>query len=267
MAAGGATTAGQLYVKMLKKIVPSSMCAILYPSDPDAVIPPGNSLAEFDGVAWTGCSLTVYDDSPEVRNQISLCRSVFDVKIPSFGSCWAAQIAAVAAGGICRANPNGREMGIARKIELTPEGRAHPMYEGKSKVFDAFISHVDEITHLPPGSVNLAGNAFTKIQAISVVYNGGVFWGLQYHPEYDLHEMARLTWCRLEKLIELKFFETRRAGERYVEFLETLNADPSRFDLSWLLGIDSDITSEDVRQIEVRNWVHRLVLPMMQLRR
>ena len=58
-------------------------------------------------------------------------------------------MAVVAAGGTVRANPRGREMGIARKIALTPEGRGHPLYAGKGSVFDAFISHVDEITHLP----------------------------------------------------------------------------------------------------------------------
>ena len=267
LVAGGATTAGELYAKMLKKISPNCVCQIVYPSDNDASLPSQSSLIEYDGLAWTGCSLTVYDNVPAVHNQIELCRKAFEAKIPSFGSCWAAQIAVVAAGGICKPNPNGREMGIARKINLTPDGRAHPMYEGKSSVFDAFISHVDEITHLPPGSINLAGNAFTNIQAVSVIYKGGIFWGLQYHPEYDLHEMARLTWCRLNKLIELKFFENREAGENYVDLLETLHSNPTRKDIEWLLGVDADVIQEDFRQLEVQNWVNRLVLPTMQMRR
>ena len=141
------------------------------------------------------------------------------------------------------------------------------MYEGKSNVFDAFISHVDEITHLPPGSMSLAGNTFTNIQAVSVKYRGGIFWGLQYHPEYDLHEMARLTWCRLDKLIELKFFENCVAGKKYVDLLETLHSNPTRRDIEWLLGVDTDVTQEGIRQLEVQNWVNRLVLPTMQMRR
>ena len=51
------------------------------------------------------------------------------------------QMAAVAAGGEVRKNPHGREMGFARKLRLTAEGRVHPMYEGKPDVFDGFISH------------------------------------------------------------------------------------------------------------------------------
>lgn len=261
LAAGGAGRAGDLYVRMLKKCLPGAECDVVHPADPGASLPKGAALEQYDGIAWTGCSLTIYEDDPRVGPQIELARAAFESKVPSFGSCWAAQIAVVAAGGIVRANPRGREMGIARKIGLTPEGRGHPLYFGKANVFDAFISHVDEITHLPAGSVLLASNAFTHVQAVSVTHKGGMFWGLQYHPEYDLHELARLTWCRIEKLVKLGFFRDRDAAERYVNLLETLHQDPSRKDIAWLLGIDEDVTNEDVRLTEVRNWIEQLVLP------
>ena len=71
--------------------------------------------------------------------------------LPSFGSCFAAQLVAVAAGGSVRANPKGREFGLARKIELSAAGRAHPLFAGKPAVFDAYTSHGDEVDTLPPG--------------------------------------------------------------------------------------------------------------------
>ncbi|MSO84687.1 MAG: type 1 glutamine amidotransferase [Rhodospirillales bacterium] len=265
--AGGAGVAGELYAAMLKRILPSVRCDILYPSDPDATLPTGQALSGYDGIAWTGCSLTVYHDTPEVRGQIELARAGFAVQVPSFGSCWAAQIAVVAAGGIVSANPRGREMGVARKIALTAEGRGHPMYAGKASVFDAFISHDDEITHLPPGAVLLASNAFSRVQAVSVVHQGGVFWGLQYHPEYDLREMARLSWCRIEKLVKRGFFKDRAAAEAYIRLLEALHQDPARKDIAWLLGIDDDVMNTDVRTLEVRNWIEVLVLPTLARRR
>ena len=267
LAAGGASVAGDLYAAMIGQVVAGARCDVVFPSDPGVGLPRGAALAGYDGIAWTGCSLTVYDDTPEVRAQIDFARAAFASGVPSFGSCWAAQIAVVAAGGSVRANPRGREMGIARKIALTPEGRDHPMYAGKASVFDGFISHVDEVTHLPPGAVVLASNAFTRVQAVSVTYQGGTFWGLQYHPEYDLHEMARLVFCRLEILTEQGFFKDRQAGEAYVNHLEALHQDPARRDIAWLLGIDDDVMNEDVRRLEVRNWVQRLVLPAMALRR
>ncbi|NQW00240.1 MAG: type 1 glutamine amidotransferase [Rhodospirillales bacterium] len=264
--AGGATAAGIQYVKMLQKINPDIRCDIIYPSDPGTAVPAGKALSDYDGVAWTGCSLTVFEDTPEVNTQLGFARACFEAGVPGFGSCWAAQIAVVAAGGICRANPHGREMGFARKVLLSDAGRSHPMYEGKARVFDAYISHVDEITHIPPGTVVLAGNAFTPIQSVSVLYGGTPFWGLQYHPEYDLYEMARLTWCRIDKLMALGFFKDRQAGEKHVALLEALHADPNRFDLSWRLGIDADILDEDVRRLEVRNWISKLVIPTMLAR-
>jgi len=109
--------------------------------------------------------------------------------------------------------------------------------------------------------VLLASNDFTRVQSVSVTYQGGTFWGLQYHPEYDLHEMARLTWCRIPKLMSLGFFRTREDGEAYVDLLETLHQDPSRYDIAWKLGIDADIMNEEVRRTEVRNWINRLVIP------
>ncbi|RMD62188.1 MAG: type 1 glutamine amidotransferase [Alphaproteobacteria bacterium] len=267
LARGGATPAGELYARMLKECAPGCHVDIVYPADPDSALPSGAAIAQYDGIAWTGSSLTIYADDPKVAPQIEFARAAFEARVPSFGSCWAAQIAVVAAGGLCAANPRGREMGIARKIALTPEGRAHPLYTGKKSVFDAFISHEDEVTHLPPGASVLASNDFCRVQAVSVVHKGGVFWGLQYHPEYDLHELARLCYCRKQRLVDKGFFKDLDAAQAYVDLLETLHQDPGRRDIAWLLGIDEDVMNEDVRRAEVRNWINLLVVPAIRQRR
>lgn len=264
LTAGGASTAGVLYETMLKRHCPTAHIDILYPADPDAVLPNGSAIGDYDAVAWTGSSLTVYDGSPGVKAQIEFARAVFAAQVPSFGSCWAAQIAVLAAGGTCAKHPRGREMFVARKISLTPEGRAHPLYTDKKSVFDAWISHDDEITHLPHGAVRLAGNDFTQVQSVAVTHLGGVFWSLQYHPEYDLHEMARLIFCRQQKLTDLGFFADTAAAQALVDKLEALHQDPGRKDLAWGLGLDDDIANPDIRQAEVGNWINHLVLPNMR---
>ena len=269
LAAGGATQAADLYVGMLQDCLPGAVCDRLFPSDPGAKLPDGAALEQYDGVAWTGCSLTIYeaDTAPRGGGRRDLARRCFEAGVPGFGSCWAAQIAVVAAGGQVRAHPKGREMGVARKITLTPEGRGHPLYEGKPSVFDGYISHVDEITHLPPGAVHLAGNAWTRIQAVAVTHGNGTFWGLQYHPEYDLYEIARLIACRIDKLIGDDIFRSAEDALAYVDLLEALHADPTRKDLAWRLGVDADVLDPTVRRCEVRNWIHRLVLPTRRTRR
>ena len=250
---------------MLDKCTPGGAgVEILCPADPDAALPRGAEIAQYDGIAWTGSSLTVHQPDAQVTPQIEFARAAFAARVPSFGSCWAAQIAVVAAGGLCAVNPRGREMGIARKIALTDAGRGHPLYFGKKTVFDAFISHDDEITHLPPGAVLLASNDHSDVQSVAVVHKGGVFWGLQYHPEYDLHELARLCYCRKQKLTDKGFFQDLEAAQAFVDQLEALHQDPARRDIAWLLGIDQDVICEDVRLVEVRNWIEQLVLPTMR---
>ncbi len=267
LVAGGAGIAADLYANMLIRNLPGATCDKLFPADPDAELPDGAALEQYDGIAWTGCSLTIFDDDPQVHRQIDIAKRAYEIGVPSFGSCWALQIAVVAAGGgLVRPHPQGREMGLARKIVLTAAGRGHPLYAGKPNVFDGFISHVDEVTHLPPGAVILSGNAYTRIQSACVTHGKGTFWGLQYHPEYDLYEMARLINCRIGKLIKRGFFRDEAAALRCVEMMEALHADHEREDLAWQLGIDSDVLDNQVRECEVRNWIEKLVLPTKRKR-
>ena len=264
--AGGASTAGTLYERMLKTCGGDCQVDVIYPADPGTSLPKGAELASYDGIAWTGSSLTVYHDTPEVTRQIEFARAAFAAGVPSFGSCWAAQIAVVAAGGVCAPHPRGREMFLARKIALTGEGRGHPLYRDKKSVFDAWISHDDEITHLPPGAVLLASNDFTRVQSVSVGHGRGVFWALQYHPEYDILEMARLIKCRKRKLVDKGFFADMETAQAFVDRLELLHNDPGRKDLAFQLGIDADVMDPWLRQTEVRNWIEQLVIPHAERR-
>jgi GMP synthase (glutamine-hydrolysing) len=135
------------------------------------------------------------------------------------------------------------------------------MFEGKPPVFNGFTSHLDEITRLPQGGALLASNDFTHVQAMEVKHGKGIFWGLAYHPEYDLHEMARLITARAPKLLAESFFQNPEALRQYVEKLETLHQNPNRKDLRWELDIDDDVLSDQVRQVEFRNWINKVVLP------
>lgn len=264
LADGGARLAGDLYRAMLDSCTPGGAdCEVIFPSDLGAGFHEEIALDQFDGIAWTGCSLCVNEDSESMKSMIELTRRALDVGLPGFGSCFAAQIAVVAAGGEVRVNPNGREMGIARKICLTDNGVNHPMYEGKPAVFDGFTSHDDEIHTLPDGTVRLSGNAWTRVQSVEVKFGKGTYWGLQYHPEYDLHEMARLTYCRIDKLTSLGFYANREDALRHVQMMEDLHESPDRKDLAWQLGVDRDLLDVEYRQVEVRNWVTKQVTPLL----
>lgn len=256
----GATLAWKLYQNLLLRHLPGAKSDILLPSDLDAKIPSNEKLLTYAGVLWTGCSLTVYhEDDPRVQRQLDLIRRTFESGIPGFGSCWALQIAVVAAGGKVRKHPQGREMGFARKIRLTADGKAHPMYQGRSEVFTGFSSHDDEVEALPPQATLLAKNDHS-IQSAEIKYKKGTFWGLQYHPEYDLYEMAKLMIARTEKLIRLKFFENKEQvellSEEYVRLSKNIELKP----ISWKYGIDKDILQAPVREQEFARWIECQIL-------
>jgi GMP synthase (glutamine-hydrolysing) len=257
----GMTTAGKLYAALLRQHMKEAVYDIVYPSDPGVELPSGENLMKYRAILWPGCNLTVYHtDDERVPKMIDLVKRGYEEGIPQFGSCWAAQIAVYAAGGEVKRNPKGREMGVARKIHLTSTGKKHPMYEGKPFVFNGFISHDDMITRLPEGASLLATNDFSKIQSVEVKHKKGIFWAVQYHPEYNLQEMARLIVARQEKLIREGYFRDQNDMNKYVQQLETLAADPSRKDLRWQLDIDDDLLSDEIRQCEFVNWLNKVVL-------
>jgi GMP synthase (glutamine-hydrolysing) len=258
----GMNKAGELYARLLLQHIPEAKYDIVYSSDPGIDLPNSEELNKYSGVLWPGCNLTIYHDHDKrVTKMVDFCKMAYEVGVPQFGSCWAAQIAVYAAGGEIKPNPKGREIGVARKIHLTPEGLKHPMYEGKPPVFDGFISHDDEITDFPNGAEWLASNTFTRVQAVSVKHKKGIFWATQYHPEYDLFEIARLIVARDEKLIEQNYFENHETLMAYTKDLEEIFHDNSRKDLRWKYGIDEDVLSDTIRQTEFANWINKIVIP------
>jgi len=259
LTAARCTLAGTLYENMIRRFLPNANITILHPADADESVPHGADLRNFDAALWTGSSLTIYHTTPDVTRQVDLARELYKQGVPSFGSCWALQIASLAAGGTCRLNPKGREFGIARKITLNNAGRAHPLFANKPSVFDGFTSHFDDVESLPPGATLLAGNRITPIQAAIVEKDGTSFWSVQYHPEYDLSEIAALTRFRMDGLVESGYFENHQAANNFVADLETLHADPTRTDISWRLGLDEDVMDADIRTLEVKNWIENVL--------
>jgi GMP synthase (glutamine-hydrolysing) len=258
----GATLAGALYRRMLQALEPEATIDVVAHGAGGFALPA--ALRSYDGIAWTGSNLTVHRDTPAVRRQLDCARAAFAAGVPSFGSCWAVHVAVTAAGGRCAANPRGREFGVARKITLTAAGTAHPMYAGRAPAFDAFTSHEDQVVEVGPTTTVLAGNDFSPVQAVHVAHGGGTFWAVQYHPEYDLLDVARLGILRAPQLIEQGCFRDAADAAAFLRQLEELHADRSRRDLRDRLAVDADVLDADVRTREARNWLDRLVKPAVR---
>jgi GMP synthase (glutamine-hydrolysing) len=250
------TATGDHYAAMLLAEQPDLQCTIIHPaSDLSADLPPGVSLRDFDGVAWSGSALNIYNREPAVTVQIDLCRAVFAAGVPLFGSCWGLQVATVAAGGVVRRNPKGKEIGFGRRILPVGDGADHPMFAGRRGGFDAITIHTDEVETLPPGMRILASNPISTVQAADMQVGDCLFWGVQYHPEYTLTEIAVCFRRYADSLVAEGLFPDHTALQTYAAGLETLDADRSRRDLAWLYGIDETVTDDSLRRAELRNWL------------
>ena len=259
----GMKLAWKLYADMLLQHLSDAVYDVMLPSDQGEELPSASDLHNYAGIIWTGCNLSINDTgNPSVSSQIRLAKDAFEVGVPSFGSCWGLQMAVVASHGKVEPNPKGREMGLARKIYLTPQAFDHPMFEGKPKVFEGFISHDDMVTEITSDCIHLAGNSFTDVQAVAVKHKNGTFWATQYHPEYNLYEMARLIVAREEKLTKAGFFSCHEDMVELVEKMQLLAKEPDRKDLRWQLAIDDDVLLDSIRQCEFINWINKLVLPV-----
>jgi len=261
----GLRDGSECYRQSLMLLCPEASVDIIFASEPDTQLPTGAELKAYDGVVVGGSGLNLPggETNPEIVRQVDFTKAVFEAGVPFFGSCWGLQIAAVAAGGKVAKSPRGRELNVARKLTLTPEGRGSLMYEGKALVFDSMAIHLDEVTHLPPGSVLLASNAHTTVQAAIITHNGGTFWGVQYHPEFDVPHLAGLIENYTHALIPEGFFDDLGSLKLYTSHLRELAENPERSDLRWLLGIDADVLDDRLRLHEVGNWITHQVYPAM----
>jgi GMP synthase (glutamine-hydrolysing) len=251
----GATPA-ESYAAVLRSIAPRAAVDVATPADAGFVLP--QPLESYDGIAITGSALNIYKREVESLRQIDLVREIFARGIPMFGSCWGLQLATVAAGGEVGLNSAGREVAFARRITLTDAGRDHPMHAGRAAIFDAPAIHSDIVTRLPQGAIVTAWNTMCEVQAAEIRFGGGIFWGVQYHPEYRLHDIAAVIRRYGQTLVDEGFFVDPGALAQYAADLSALDADGRRGDVAWKLVLNREILNDDCRQTELKNWIASL---------
>lgn len=257
----GGLTPAQAYAEQIVAIEPGALTDICLPADDGANLPDGAGLEAYDGVFLTGSALHIYEPSPAVARQIELMRAIYASGTPCFGSCWGIQIGSVAAGGTVTANPKGREVGFARRIAPTEAGRGHKLLESRPASFDAPAIHLDTIALPAHGTTILASNAYSQVQAAEIRHNGGSFWGVQYHPEFPLKQVASILGRMVPLLIDEGFRRDEASAQAWLDDLRTLDAEPQRQDLAWAHGLDREVLDTERRVTELRNFVEHRIKP------
>jgi GMP synthase (glutamine-hydrolysing) len=135
------------------------------------------------------------------------------------------------------------------------------MYAGKASVFDAVTVHLDEVEIMAPGTTVLATNAHSDVQAAEIRVDGAVAWGVQYHPEFSLADMAAIVRRYGSRLMQEGFFADAQARDAYAADLGALDRAPDDKPLAWRYGIDASVLDRRVRTTEIANWISDQVLP------
>ncbi len=233
------TTTGGNYADALRACRDDLNITIVAPYDGEQVPP----LDGFDGVVFTGSSVSWNTNDDRAEPLRIIMRKVFDKGLPTLGSCNGMQLAASVLGGASDASPNGREDGLAKDVQLTDAGKTHPLLAGRTDGFAVPCIHRDEVTRLPDGAVLLAGNSHSGVQAMAYEKDGVKFWGMQYHPEIDPANLAPV-------LDHLGLMDGDRA-----KTLAQIEQDPEAAKAHGVRPVDMD---PQVRMTELRNWLASL---------
>lgn len=182
---------------------------------------PANA-AGYDAVMMTGSPASVTRLEPWMERSAALMVGAAERGIPVLGVCFGHQLLAHAYGGRVARSPLGREIGTV-DVELTPAGRADPLFTGLPSRIAVQATHEDFVPEPPPGAAVLAGNAHTATQALAFRPSAR---GVQFHPEIQPDAMRALVQARAENLEAEATARGLAPGERVPRLLAGIAPTP-----------------------------------------
>ncbi len=236
-----------LFQEMLHFLVPKAKTEVAFPADGTRDLPSVEQLKRYDGILWTGSSLSVLEDIPSVTGQLEFAEAVFSSGTSFYGSCWGLQVAAVVAGGTVEKGNNGLEIGLSKPIALTRAGKASPFFIHRKNSYKALCIHYDEVAKFPENAVVLAYNEHSKVQAMVFEYKKSSFFGVQYHPEFKTSDMALIISFLSKKLIDTGFFTSIREVDEF------------SLELSKQSCLPQEITNYKLHTQEIMAWLNYIV--------
>ena len=200
-----------------------------------------SKLRKYDGLIWGGSSLNIYNDTPEIRRQISFMKECFKNVKKILAICWGMQVAVTAAGGEVKKGIKGSHIGIANDIELTNDGINNSLYKDKKSKFNTPAFNFDEVVTVPTGAKHLASNKINNIQGLNFKTGVSEIWGLQYHPEITYKKMVDIIKFRKDALIQKRNrFKNEEEINNHIYLIEE----------------EIKISKKDSRMLEIRNWLN-----------
>ena len=202
-----------------------------------------SKLSSYDGLIWGGSSLNIYNNTPEIRNQIEFMKECQKNVKKILAICWGMQVAVTAAGGEVK-KAYGSHIGIANKITINEQGLKNLIYKGKDRIFNSPAFNFDEVVTLPKNAICLASNKINKVQSLYFETNNSKIWGLQYHPEITYEKMISLIEFRKDRLIKnRKVFRDEKQIQNHISFIKN----------------EVKVSNKKLRMLELKNWLNLII--------
>jgi GMP synthase (glutamine-hydrolysing) len=194
---------------------------------------PVPDVATADALMVLGGTMSVYQEAehPWLAAEDRAIKKAVERGLPVLGVCLGGQMLAKALGAPVHLG-GAPEVGVM-PIELTPEGRADPLFAGLGDAPE-FVSWHDDTFEVPAGAVRLAGTVGCPNHAFRF---GEHAYGLQFHPEVspamlaswlaDLLPDARVDPAAFQQEVESRAEALRARADQLVgNFLAAVRAEP-----------------------------------------
>ena len=177
-------------------------------------------LNKYDGLIWGGSSLNIYNDTDEIRRQLSFMKECQKKIKKIFAICWGLQVAVTVAGGVVKKSIKGAHRGIAHDIQINSNGLLHAIYLNKKNNFNSPAFNFDEVVTIPKNSKILSSNRLNNVMGLHLKSSVSDIWGIQYHPEITYEKMVSLIHFRKKRLLSKGAFKDDKEIKSHVLMIE-----------------------------------------------
>jgi GMP synthase (glutamine-hydrolysing) len=185
-------------------------------------VPTEEHLQQVDAVLIGGSgSYSAAGESDWLEQTLAGLRTIYELRKPTFASCWGFQAFARALGGRCIHDPAHAELGTT-EMQLTEAGQQDPLFgpleafSGRPGFFGQ-SGHEDHVVELPPNATLLASSATVTNQAFKL--DQALIYCTQFHPELDLDSF-------IGRVRAYPQYVERIAGKTVTEFAKACHDTP-----------------------------------------
>ena len=237
--AAGASASENLK-NLVLKLEPNSNIKIINPGIDKETKETLEVINQYHGIIFTGGAMRINDLSDEIKKHINFASNCFSHDKKILAICWGLQVCSTAAGGKVASGKNGAHIGIASSVEINKEGQKNLIYKNKKIKFTTPAFNFDEVCETPEGATLLSSDKVNKVMCVYFKSGNSEIWGLQYHPDYEYHQIINLSNERKDQMIANKYFKDKNDFENHINYIK---------------DEDKKLDFEN-RTCEVKNWLN-----------